>query len=123
MIYASKSSEALRRLALDVLAGKVWGTWSHEDAADSFLMLKLAGPEEIAAMKAAGIVHAYQHLRYAENRSVNGMPVFLSQEMLDQRDAARLFRLLQRAEALFAAFLAEPEPPPDAVIPVHAADG
>ena len=111
MNYQRKTDQEIRTLALDVLSGRVFGTWSHEDAARlSFMPLGLCGSEHIEAMQQAEIAHVYEYIEQAGPRSINGLPSFMSMKLLDKQDAQRLMAELKRAEAMQAAFMDGAQP-------------
>ena len=83
-----------RQLALDIMDGKVFGTWNLDPSAGpetigmSFLALALGAkiPEDAA--------HIYEYLSEAGPRSVNGNPCFMSLRVLRKEDAKALFPMM-----------------------------
>jgi hypothetical protein len=99
--YTRKTPAELEQLAWDIIGGRVFGTWSHPDAASlSFMILHLLDREQIEALKANEIVHMYEYLDKAGPRSVNGLPSFMSCLYLDKHDAGELMRRCQELDAL-----------------------
>ena len=98
----------LRQLAVDILDGRVFGTWSLDDfgeAARCFLVLSLLDEESRQNMVDDEIVHVYEYLDKDGPMAVNGNPQFFSANLLDRETAERLFPLVkelyeQRSEFL-----------------------
>ena len=90
-VYTPLTDEQLEKLAWDIMGGAVFGTWSHPDAARMcFLILMFLDKPALEAMEKAEIVHAYQYMSQAGERSVNGMPMFMSSRFLNKADTAKL---------------------------------
>lgn len=98
--YASRTDEELEKLAWDIVGNQVFGTWSHPDAARlSFLVLRFFDPEQLQEMRDARIAHVYEHMSKASERSINGLPMFLSLQMLDMNDTEKLVKRIEEIEA------------------------
>lgn len=99
--YVSKPEAEIRRLALDVLSGQVFGTWSlkkHEmnSIGMIFMPIMLMGDIQRKAIQRDGIVHFYGHMRDSFERSINGLPMFHAVHMLDAADTERLNKWIER---------------------------
>lgn len=106
MNYQPKTDQEIRQLALDVCAGRVFGTWSHPEAANlSFSILSLLDASHLKAMQDEKIAHIYEYLDKAGPRSINGLPSFFSFRSLNAEDAGRLQAEIDRAKSMQAAFM------------------
>ena len=99
--YKAKPEAEIRQLALDVLAGQVFGTWSiHESERSNigmvFMPIMLMGDIQRKALARDGVVHFYGHMRDSFERSINGMPMFHVVHMLDANDTNRLNKWIKR---------------------------
>jgi hypothetical protein len=111
LVYTRKSDDEIKQLALDVALGKVFGSWmlDHEDEASMcFVVLMLCGPREHAQLRAAGVTAVYEYLDKAGPRTVNGLPSFLSMQLLNQEDQGRLAGAVRRLEDFQRDFLERP---------------
>lgn len=98
-----KTKEELKKLAIDIVEGRVFGTWNlSEDAPTSMVFMTLAfmGQEQLDSMKERDVVHIYEHISEAGPRSVNGMPMFMSHKELTRQEADELNPLIQRLEEM-----------------------
>lgn len=101
--YVSKTDAELEKLAWDVIGGQVFGTWSHPDAGRlCFMVLMFLDNEMREAMRAAKIAQVYEYIDKAGPRSINGMPSFMSMQMLDEDDTKKLFERCQQIDKLKA---------------------
>jgi hypothetical protein len=96
--YIRKSKEEIRKLALDNMAGSVFGSWqmSEHDFAHAslvFLPLTFSNDFHYKGWQRDEIIHFYGHLSDALNRSVNGMPIFHSFYTINQTDLERVFKM------------------------------
>ena len=90
MDLPSRSDDEIRALAVDVIEGKVFGSWMvpHEDSdllGSIFMVLNfldLDGREDIG--------HVYEYLGEAGGRGVNGYPSFMSIRYLNKEECRRL---------------------------------
>lgn len=89
-VYTPKTDQELEALAWDIVAGKVWGTWSAPDAHMSFMVLAMLRPEDAEDMKAQEIVHVYEYMDKAGERGINGMPSFMSMSLISKTDTIKL---------------------------------
>ncbi len=91
----------LRRLAIDIDAGQVWtdrDCSSPEDVTMTFMVLALASPQQIEAIAAKEPGLIYEYLDKAGSRSINGMPIFLSMNLLSKEDTEKVFGYMRELE-------------------------
>jgi len=86
----------LRILALDILEGRVYGTWllraEPQMIGMVFLPLALMSPEEFERVK--HYAHIYEYVSQAGEMAVNGKPTFFSFRGISHEDWAKLEPLL-----------------------------
>lgn len=93
--YISKSEKELRQLALDVISGQVFGSWSLRESELQHLgmvFMPMMFLDDISRkmLERNKIVHFYGHMKDTFDRSLNGLPLFYSVRVLDQADTERL---------------------------------
>ena len=104
--YVRKTDEEIKQLAMDYLAGKIFGNWMiprHEMQQVTgmiFMPMLLGGPEMIAQLMVNDTPFFYEYLEKAGPRSVNGYPIFFSMQTIDLAD---LNRVMEKGRALKAA--------------------
>lgn len=88
-----KTKEELKQLAMDIIDGKVFGSWMIKDLSDipmvfmvSVFMKKKDIPKDLA--------HFYEYNDKAGRMSVNGMPCFFSAHILLKKEAEKLQPLI-----------------------------
>lgn len=108
----------LRTLALDISEGRVFGSWecaSPDEVRSSFMVLMLAGPENLP--DPTEVAHVYEYMSQAGPMAVNGRPMFMSARFLHRADApilqGYLKSLHEQRKAWLGASAPEPEPEPD----------
>ena len=105
------TEQELRQLALDMVEGKVFGTWDlpedHQHLIGNIWMVLILGGADILT---DDVAHVYEYLDKAGPRSVNGYPIFWSCRVLTKEDAKKLSPLIDKLEKQREAFLGE-EPP------------
>ena len=99
--YRSKSEAEIRQLALDVISGQVFGTWSipeyeRHNTGMIFMPVMLMSDIDRKGMVRDGVVHLYGHMRDSFERSLNGMPLFHAFHTLDKKDTERLNKWIKR---------------------------
>lgn len=99
-----KTKEELKQLAIDIVEGKVFGTWNIENPSDmamvfmvSIFMKKKDFPKDA--------VHFYEYMSEAGPRGVNGMPCFFSARVLNKKEAEILQPLINKYKKQKEAFL------------------
>lgn len=95
------TSQALRMLAVDVVEGKVFGTWMLPDrerdmVPSIFVLLMFAGPGTFAE----DTEHVYEYYDRAGPVSINGYPMFFSCHGLRRRDCEPLWAEIDRYRAI-----------------------
>ena len=97
MAYTSKTDDELKTLAFDIEAGNVF-TNLHIDENDLdastlrsiFMPLASMSQSQVDDLHKDEIDLFYEHVSKAEQRSVNGYPIFMSVRMLNNTDLMRL---------------------------------
>ena len=104
-----KTEEELRKLAMDVMGGSVF-TDRHCKQADDinhvFLLIGLGGLEVLDYLASFENVMVYEYLEKAGPRSVNGMPSFLSYQLIVNEDVDRFVEIMKELQD----FLKPPQP-------------
>lgn len=79
-----RTHEELRRLALDIADGKVFGSWMVQTDMVPlvFMVLAIGGP---ASFPSNGVA-VYEYLDKAGPRSINGCPTFFTCSVLTKQD-------------------------------------
>ena len=105
----------LKQLAMDIVDGKVFGTWNirEADAANLvgmvFMPALFLSEEQRKQLKEADIVHFYEYFDKAGPRAVNGYPMFMSMNSLAREDSVVVFRFCKELEKQRQEFLGEEE--------------
>jgi hypothetical protein len=84
-----KTDQELKQLAIDIVEGKVFGTWNLENIDDVrlvFMCSLFLEPEHLEKIKADKVEHFYEYMDKATPRSVNGIPTFFSMHYLTQKE-------------------------------------
>jgi hypothetical protein len=84
-----KSRLQLSKLADDIIAGKVFGSW--DIAGDSMDLGMIFFPLLFGAKLPPNVGHVYEYLHEADPRSINGYPIFFSCHVLTQNDMKALW--------------------------------
>ena len=106
-------TKELRQLALDMVDGKVFGTWNirAEDAENLvgmiFMPALFMSEEQREEMKKLEVVHFYEYVDKAGPRSVNGYPIFMSMNSLTREDSVVVFRFCRELQKQRDEFLGE----------------
>lgn len=109
--YRRMTDAAIKQLALDVVEGRVFGSWQlHASERDSllpvvFMPIIFLDAITIKQIDADDIVHFYEYTSSAMPRGVNGCPTFGSMRMLDREDARRLDEQVKKLHVIRKAFL------------------
>lgn len=103
--YVRKSKDEIRKLALDNIAGSVFGSWQLREYDQSlvrsvFLPLIAIDDFVIKSWERDEIMHVYGHMHDSLNRSINGLPIFHSIYVINQPDLERVFKMQKLIEAL-----------------------
>jgi hypothetical protein len=94
-----------RQLALDIMDGKVFGSWNldPDEARNVIGMIFL--PLSLGANVPKGVAHIYEYLSQAGPRAINGNPIFMSFRVLLKEDAKALFPMMEELKKQRDAFL------------------
>ncbi len=103
--YVRKSKDDIRQLALDNMAGQVFGSWQMRESDLNvlrvvFLPLIAVNDFHFKAWERDEIIHFYGHLKDSFNRSINGMPCFHTFHVINQSDLERVFKMQKLIAAL-----------------------
>ena len=99
--YIPKSVAELKQLALDVVEGRVFGSWSvPEDEVrmlmSIFLPLALCEKEHLKDLVDQNITGFYEYLDKSNSMAVNGYPTFMTVKMLNSADLGRLYPMIEQ---------------------------
>lgn len=103
-----KTEQELKQLAIDIVAGKVFGSWCLKDPDDAmmvFMCIIFLSPEQRKEMEKEGVVHLYEYLDKANPRSVNGLPTFMSMQLLTKNELEILLPFVEQSKEQKEAFL------------------
>ena len=94
--YVPKTNKEIRKLALDLMGGQVFGSWQLQEyeqnmLASIFMPLMLMSDVQRKQMVADNITHLYGNMSDAAPRSINGLPMFFSMYMLTSDDLKRVY--------------------------------
>lgn len=99
-----KTRKELKQLAIDIVEGKVFGTWNMDNPHNihsvfmvSLFMKKKDIPKDT--------VHFYEYMEKAGRWSVNGMPTFFSARVLNKKEAKILQPLVKEYKKQKESFL------------------
>ena len=94
-----------RQLALDIMDGKIFGTWNvrKTDGPETIGMIFM--PLVLGAKLPKGVAHIYEYLSEAGPRSINGYPCFMSLRMLMKEDATAIFPMMDELKKQRDAFM------------------
>jgi hypothetical protein len=99
--YTPKTDEELKELALGLNQGRFFSSAScrkPEDVGLVFLPLAMADDALTEDLKRMEITFVYEDISRALPRSINGMPMFTSMNMLNKADHERLRTINQKIE-------------------------
>lgn len=94
----------LRKLALEIIEGTVFGTWNvpeHDTGLIGCVFMPLAFGLELPP----NVAQVYEYISKAESRGVNGYPSFFSCRLMTENDAKRLYPMLQELRESRQSFL------------------
>lgn len=107
----SMTDAELKKLAIDVHAGQVFGTWNLRNQAHEtgmvFMPLMLMDPIQIKELEVDGVVHLYEYIDKSGPRSINGYPMFMSFHTLKADEANRLQAHLEVLRNMEKAFMGD----------------
>lgn len=104
--------EELKKLAIDIVEGRVFGTWNISSEEKNlipmiFLPLNFIDEKQFRRLKSRKIVHAYEYLDRAGSRTVNGYQIFFSCKFLTRKDWKKVVRYIRRYKKMRERFLKE----------------
>lgn len=110
--HQDRSEKQLRKIALDIADGKVFGTWMlHENETNMighiFMPFILGGKEFADQLIANKIAHFFEYYEKAGPRSINGYPIFWSIRCVSETESEKLQLYVQEALNFKKAFLGE----------------
>jgi hypothetical protein len=94
MNYESKTSEQIKQIALDYMAGRLFCSDQVQNINDMpmvFMVLLFLPEEDLKDLREGKITFAYEYMDQASPRSINGMPMFYSAKFLDHEDRKRMY--------------------------------
>lgn len=113
VILKPKSKADLKKLALDIVDGKIFGSWMVGRAADipmAFMILNFMGKGTLGA----NVAEIYEYYSKAGPRGVNGMPCFFSCCLLAREDIEPLQGYIESIQEFRASFMNDTPPTPTA---------
>jgi hypothetical protein len=104
------SDDEIRRLAVDVCEGRVFGTWNIPECdarlvGSIFLPVGLGALAEMPAEEIDRFGEIYEYMDKAGERAINGYPMFFSMRLLEKDDATALREEIGRYRAMKAEFV------------------
>ncbi|KKN33959.1 hypothetical protein LCGC14_0798410 [marine sediment metagenome] len=105
-----KTEQEIRELAIDIVEGKVYGSWEIKDVEDIklvFMVLAFCAPSQLKELEAKKIEHVYEYLDKAGPRSINKMPSFFSMQCLTKDETLALLPLIKQLKEQKDSFLSE----------------
>jgi len=107
-----KTDEFLRKLAMDWLDGRVFTSYrlSDEDIKRAFPILMLMSKDQANEMIGKDVCMIYEYLTEAGPYTVNGLPMFLSANVLTRSETFRLGKLVGSYNRLKKEFMADKPP-------------
>jgi hypothetical protein len=94
----------LRQLAIDVMAGNVYGSWMMNEHELPDILGMVFMPLILGAKLPPNAAHVYEYMNQAGPRAINGMPTFMSCRVLIEEDSKKLKPLLEELVAQQEAF-------------------
>lgn len=101
-----KSDKELKQLAVDILAGKVFGTWNFQDVNEAnslvssvFMPLAFMSEEDRKKLLSMEVSHFYETMDKAGPRSINGYPMFMSMQTLTSGEWVIVLQHVKELEA------------------------
>lgn len=101
MAYTSMTNEGIKKLAVDINAGRVF-TSQHckrNEVRRVFPVLMFSERKELDRMVKDNIVVVYEYLDQAAPMSANGLPIFFGARLLDKQDWKRLVACIKALKA------------------------
>lgn len=103
------TDDELKRLALDIVDGKVFGSWMTPDPNEGLIPFRIVtmmmDKEHLEALKQRQVIGLYEYLSEAGPMSVNGMPSFMSVRMIHKGEVDKLNEFINQARRMREQFL------------------
>ncbi len=96
------SEKELKQLAIDIVEGKVFGSWNITDAdmlPMVFMVITFMDFDKIQELQDDDIWHFYEYLDKAGPRSINGMPIFFSAHTITKDDWKKVIPLIKEFQS------------------------
>ena len=103
-----RTKKELKQLAIDIVEGKVFGSWqiSNPDLLPLvFMTLFFMEEKQIKDLEKEGVVHFYEYLDKANQMSVNGMPTFFSSRTITKDEQGPLQSMIKKLQEQKKKFL------------------
>lgn len=85
----------LLKLARDIIAGDVFGSWSIRNTHDIRMVFMTIALGAYSKGVPENLAHLYEYVSEAGPRSVNGMPMFMSHRSINHSDFEKLDNLVK----------------------------
>lgn len=85
---------ALLKLARDIMAGDVFGSWGVRQANDMRMVFMTIALGAYGKGAPENLAHVYEYVSEAGPRSINGMPMFMSHKEINHSDFEKLVNLI-----------------------------
>lgn len=101
----ARTDEELKKLAIDIHKGAVFGSWAVEESMLTmvFMALSLMDKSAIQDIQKYNPVHLYEYINKALPRGINGYPMFTSFSMLNKEEWATVRMYIEKLRAAEAA--------------------
>lgn len=108
--YLSMSTDKLKQLAMDVIDGKVFGSWMLRNGDERllpniFMTIMFMPAWWEFELRRDKIVHFYEFESEASPRGINGYPCFFSMRLLDQDDSRKLESFMKKISVMRQEFM------------------
>ena len=107
-----KTEQELKQLAIDIVEGKVFGTWNLKRMDEVKMVFMVAiglDSDQSKKLIEDDVMHFYEYMDKAGPRSINGMPMFFSANYLTGAEFDILLPLIKQYKESKEAFLATAE--------------
>lgn len=104
-----REATELKKLALDIYKGQVFGTWqirNPKDVGMVFMCAALMDKKMANKLEVENIVHFCEYLHKAGPRSINGMPTFFSMQIISKSEWDLLVPMIKELQKLEEVFVA-----------------
>lgn len=109
--FKLRTDDELKRLALDIVDGKVFGSWMTPNQDEGLLPFKIVtmmmDKEHLKELERRQVIGIYEYMSEAGPMSVNGLPSFMSCRMIHRGEADKLNEFINKAREMRAQFLGD----------------